>query len=96
VTRIEVHVDRLLLDGFDHAQARSIAAAIEQAMIERLGSVDAARVKPRALIGPLDVVAPAQPLRIGNEVANAIVFGAGARGANAASGAGGVSAGGAR
>jgi hypothetical protein len=73
--RIEIAIERLVLDGFELADGQSIAAAISSALTDRFASHEGVP-KPHRSIGPVEVGAPPTPSRIGRAVANAVTRGA--------------------
>jgi hypothetical protein len=78
VTRIVVHIDRLVLNGYRPDDRQAIAAAV-QAELAHLVSTDAglARLMDLARVPPVRVTAPiahaARPAAVGRAVARSVV-----------------------
>lgn len=72
---VEVHIERLVLDGYQHADGLVMAAAIERALTQRF--MESPRAPDaRATIRAADVTTPASPAQIGASIADALAGGA--------------------
>ena len=79
---IELHIEELVLHGFEPGQRRAIAQAVEETLAQLLterglppGWADGVQID-RLDAGQFDVMPHAQPAAIGNQVAQALYTGA--------------------
>ena len=78
MTRVAIHIDRLVLDGFRHGDRHAVAAGLEQELARVLGKRQTvARLAVLGNVPTLDAgrvsIAPgAAPHRVGQQVARGI------------------------
>ena len=68
---VEIHIERLVLDGHPHTDGPAMAAAIQRALADRFIEAPHAP-EARGAILAADVTAPASPARIAASIADAL------------------------